>query len=131
MLLAVVDRTMTTPAPGDLLSRAAGLVTHYGITMASDQVLDIVPGGPPRVVSFGQFADGRTVNVHRPHPEDLPAVLSRVWQVAEIKSPYNLITFNCEHLKNLSLSGKRYSETVLIVLGLVVIGICFARGRGS
>lgn len=124
---------MTIPSPGDMLSRRAGLVTHYGTAVHPHQVVDIMPGGPPRVVSPEQFADGNPVSRRRPHPDDVPAILPRARQVGENQSSYNVITFNCEHVKNFILSGKPYSETV-IALALVVlvgVGICFlARGRG-
>ena len=105
---------MTIPSPGDILSRRAGPLTHYDTAVDPHQVVDIVPGGPPRVVFLEQFADGKPVSRQRPHPDDLPAILARARQVGENQSPYNVITFNCEHLKNFILSGKPYSETVLI-----------------
>ena len=72
--------------------------------------------------------------VSRPHFDDLPAILARARQAGEDQRPYNPITFNCEHLKNLVLSGKPHSETVTIALGLLVGGLgiwVLARGRGS
>ena len=48
---------MPIPLPGDMLSRRAGAVTHYGTAVDSFRVLDIVPGGPP--------GDGQQLRVHR------------------------------------------------------------------
>ena len=124
---------MPIPSPGDILSRRAGPVIHYGTAVDPHQVVDIVLGGPPRVVSLEQFADGNPVSIQRPHPDDRPAILARARQVGENQNPYNVITFNCEHLKNFILSGKPYSETVRIaaLAALVGVGIWFlARGRG-
>src|SRR5690606_7474012 len=41
---------MQTIQPGDLLSRRKGAVTHYGVAINHEQVVDIVPGGRPRLV---------------------------------------------------------------------------------
>lgn len=122
---------MSIPSPGDMLWRRTGAVTHYGTAVGSYRVLDIVPGGPPRVVSLEQFADGNPVSLRRPHPDELPAILLRAREVEEDQTMYNVITFNCEHLKNFVLSGKPYSETVLtIAIGLLAGGIwVLASGR--
>ena len=125
---------MPIPLAGDLLSRRKGALTHYGIALGPHGVLEIVPGGPARVVFLDQFADGNPVGLRRPRPDDRPAILARARQAGEDQRLYNPITFNCEHLKNLVLSGKPYSETVLaIALGLLAgVGIwVLARGRGS
>ena len=121
---------MPTPSPGDILSRTSGLVTHYGTAVDSDQVLDIVPRGPPRIVSLERFADGKPVSLRRSHVDDLPSLLARVRQAADSQRLYDPVAFNCEHLKNFIRSGEEYSETVL-VLGLVaVVGFCvLRRGR--
>ena len=124
---------MPIPLPGDMLSRRAGPVTHYGTVMNPHQVLDIVPGRRPRVVPLEQFADGKPVSLHRPHANALPTILARTLQATESQSPYNIFTFNCEHLKNFIHSGKPYSETVQAVLGLLVVGVgvwVLARGSG-
>ncbi len=121
---------MLIPSPGDSLSRDAGLVTHYGVAVGWCQVLDIVRGGPPRIVPLKQFAAGQPVSLRRTHADARPAVIARAWEVAESQNLYNIITFNCEHLKNFVLTGRRYSETVT-ALGLLLISICvLARGRG-
>ena len=120
------------PVPGDILSRWAGLLVHYGTAVGRDRVLDIVPGGPPRVVSLEVFAAGRPVRVQRPGADRVPAMLARARRLAESGSLYNVVTFNCEHVKNIVLAGKPYSET-LGVLGLLAgFGLCvlaLARGR--
>lgn len=114
---------MPIPLPGDMLSRRAGAVTHYGTAVDPLRVLDIVPGGPPRVVSLEQFANGDPVSLQRPHPDDLPAIHARTLRVAENQRLYNIVTFNCEHLKNFIHSGETYSETVQTVLRLLVVGV--------
>ena len=124
---------MTIPSPGDTLSRKSGPVTHYGTAVDEYRVLDIVPGGPPRIVTVEQFADGKPVRLQRLHPDDRPAVLTRARQVAESHSPYNLVAFNCEHLKNFIRSGKPYSETVQNVALVLLVGVgifVLARGNG-
>ena len=96
-------------------------------------MLDIMPGGPPRVVALEQFADGKRVRVRRPRPEELPGIRARARQVAEMQRRYDPIAFNCEHVKNLVRFGNAYSETVLLASVLVVgIGIyALARGGGQ
>ena len=112
-------RATPIPSPGDILSRRTGPVAHYGIALGFDLVLDIVSGGPPRIVSLEKFADGKPVSLRRMDPDDLPTAIARAREIAESEDLYNVITFNCEHLKNFVQSGRRYSETV-IVLGLLV-----------
>ena len=125
---------MPLPLPGDILSRTSDLVTHYGVAVNGYQVLDIVRGSASRVVSLAQFAAGKPVKLHhRPNPDHLPAIYSRVRQAAANRIPYNVLTNNCEHLKNFVLSGESYSETVRAFFGcLAVVGVCvLARGRGN
>ena len=123
---------MPIPLPGDILSRRTGPVTHYGTAVDLLRVLDIVPGGPPRVVSLEHFADGNPVSLQRPHPDDVPAILARALHVANSQSLYNIVTFNCEHLKNFIHSGKPYSESVRTVLGLLAVGVgIWVLARGS
>lgn len=119
---------------GDILSRMSGFVIHYGVAVNRHEVLDIMPGGASRVVSVAQFADGGPVYLHqRPSPDDLSAIYSRIRQGAANQSAYNILTNNCEHLKNFILSGKSYSETVRVAfILLAVAGVCaIARGRGN
>lgn len=119
------------PSPGDVLSRMSVLlVPHYGIAVDPGQVLHIVPGGPPCVVPLEQFAAGKPVSVRRSHLDDLQPVLARMRQVADSGRLYDLLAFNCEHLKNYVLTGKAYSETVIVVELVGLVGIFLARGRG-
>lgn len=125
---------MPIPLTGDVLSRNSGPVIHYGVAVNRHQVLDIVPGGPSRVVSLAQFANGRPVKLHqRPVPDDIPAIYSRVRQAAANQNAYDILSNNCEHLKNFVLSGKPYSETVRgAVFGLLVfVGVCVLARRGN
>ena len=125
---------MPIPLTGDVLSRNSIPFNHYGVAMNRHQVLDIVPGGPPRVVSLAQFAKGGPVKLHqRPGLYDLPAICSRVRQAAANQNDYDFLSNNCEHLKNFVLSGKPYSETVRgVVFGLLVfVGVCFLARRGD
>lgn len=123
---------METQMPGDLLWRSKGPVIHYGFALNPYQVLDIVPGGSPRTVSLAEFANGNSVYLQRPNPNDRPAILARAHQVATNGTPYNIATFNCEHVKNFILSGNPYSETVLTVVGLLAfLGIAGLVARGA
>lgn len=127
---------MPIPFAGDILSRKSDhLVVHYGVAVNGHQVLDIVRGGAPRIVSLARFADGKPVTLHvRPNPADLPAIYARMRQRAASQDPYDILTNNCEHLKNFVLSDESYSETVqqgvfglLLVVGLYVL----TRGRAN
>ena len=123
---------MPIPLAGDILSRTRGPATHYVIAVNTLEVLDIAPGDLLRVVPIAQVADGSSVSLQRSNPDDRPAIVARARRSAAIQSPYNIASFNCEHLKNFVLSGKPYSETVRIVFGaLVGLGVALrARGRG-
>lgn len=104
---------------GDLLSRPKGLVTHYGIAVASTEVLEIVPQSIPRIVTLERFANGRRVQVRQSHTSDRPAIVSRARQVASSGKLYNFATYNCEHVKNYVLTGTAYSESVRLMIGLL------------
>ena len=121
------------PSPGDTLSRNGGLVIHYGTALPLGRVLDIVPGGPPRVVSFEQFADGKSVRVRETHGVDVSAVLARAIEIAATQKTYSAISCNCEHVKNFVRSGTRYSETVTITLLSALLAGLYVlwRGRGQ
>ena len=120
------------PSPGDILSRTRLPVTHYGTVVGPQQVLDIVPGGPPRVVSLEQFADGCPITLRRPRPHDVPERLARARQIAESHRLYDLLAFNCEHLKNLIATGKAQSETVQLIglAAMAFVIVVLVRGRG-
>ena len=126
---------MPSPLPGDILSRTSDLlVDHFGIAVNRHLVLDIVPGGAPRIVSLARFAAGRPFRLaHRPNRDELPAIFARVRQGAASKDVYDVLTNNCEHLKNFVLSGESYSESVRFLLGCIaVVGLCaFLRGRAN
>lgn len=98
--------------PGDAVSRQKGSVTHWGIVLAPDLVLDIVPGAAPRMVSFWAFADGAPVMAHFSPDEDRPAILTRAWQAQANPRLYDAFSNNCQHLKNYVLTGEHYSESV-------------------
>ena len=123
---------MPNASLGDILWRPSGLgVTHFGIALGSDLVFDIVPGGGPRVVSRKQFAAGKSVSLRRSHLNDVRPLLARMRQAADSQRLYDPIAFNCEHLKNFVLSGEKYSETVIALGLLAIVGIwALARGRG-
>lgn len=125
---------MPIPSMGDVLSRMSSFVIHYGVAVNQYQVLEIVPGGAPRIVSLAQFAKGRPVKLHqRPGPDDLPPIYLRVRQAAANQNAYDILSNNCEHLKNFVMSGKPYSETVRgVVFGLLVfVGVCVLARRGN
>lgn len=124
---------MRTPSAGDILWRRKGALTHYGVALGPHVVLDIVPGGPPRVVFLEQFADGNPVGVRQPHPEDRPAILARARRAEAEQRAYDPVAFNCEHLKNLVVSGRPHSETVATIALALLAGLgiwALARGGG-
>lgn len=125
---------MPIPLTGDVLSRMSSLVIHYGVAVNRHEVLDIVPGSVSRVVPLAQFANGKPVKLHqRPGPADLPAIYSRMQQAAANQNAYDILSNNCEHLKNFVLSGKPHSETVrAVVFGLLAfVGVYVLARRGN
>ena len=98
------------PIPADALSRRKGLVDHWGVVLADDLVLDIVPDSLPRLVPLAVFADGNGVNIYSSPNSERAAILTRAWQVVENPRAYDLLSNNCQHLKNYVLTGRRYSE---------------------
>ena len=118
--------------PGDELSRKKGLITHYGIALDDDRVLEIVPENTPRQVSFEEFANGKPIGIRRPPEEERPFILERAMQVLLNREEYRLLTNNCEHLKNLVLTGSAHSESVRLLAFLAVasLAIYAATRRG-
>ena len=58
---------------GDILTRRKGLVTHYGVYIGNDLVLDILPNQSKRgcrLVTFEEFSDGKAVSVVKCEPVD-------------------------------------------------------------
>ena len=108
-------------APGDAVSRRKGPVTHWGVVVAQNLVLDIVPGGTPRLISLWQFSDDQPLTVHTSSEEDRPAILRRAWQVQADPRMYDAFRNNCQHLKNFILTGERYSETLQEIGALTAI----------
>ena len=108
---------MTYPyiLPGDELSRRKGLITHYGIALHDDSVLEIVPESTHRLVSFEEFANGKPIGIRRPPEEELPYILQRAMHVLLNRKEYRLLTYNCEHMKNLVLTGRAHSESVRLL----------------
>ena len=118
--------------PGDELSRKKGLFTHYGIAFDDCDVLEIVSDSTPRLVSLEEFADGQQIGIRHPPEEERPAILERAMHVLLNPKEYRLLTNNCEHMKNLVLTGSAHSESVrlLAVLTLASIAIYAATRRG-
>lgn len=98
--------------PGNIVTRAKGVVTHFGVVIDADRVLDIVPNGPPRIVGVAQFAQGQPMTQVTVADGERAGILSRAYATADAPTRYDLIGFNCEHVKNYVLTGKPYSETV-------------------
>ena len=107
--------------PGDGVSRRKGLVTHWGVVVAHNLILDIVPGGRPRLVSLWQFSENQPVTVHPSPNDDRPAILERAWCVQSDPQIYDAFCNNCQHVKNFILTGERYSETLQGIGAVTVI----------
>lgn len=106
--------------PGDALWRWKGAVQHWGIYWSPSQVLDIVPGSMPRLVTLQQFANGAKVYVQRPNDADRPAILARAWLLWENPSRYHLLRYNCEHLKNFVIHGRAYSDGIGLLTAIAL-----------
>lgn len=110
--------------PGNLVTRAKGLVTHFGVIVGPDCVLHIVPNGTPRTVSLAEFAQGHVVTQTAVRDAERAGILDRAYAIANTPWRYDLIGFNCEHVKNYVLTGKPYSETVqAAAIACVTIGL--------
>ena len=125
---------MTYPyiLPGDELSRQKGLITHYGIALDDDSVLEIAPDSTPRLVSVEEFADGKPIGIRQPPEDERPSILERAMHVLWNREEYRFLTNNCEHLKNFVLTGSAHSESVrlLAIISFASIVIYAATRRG-
>lgn len=101
--------------PGDELSRKKGLITHYGIAIDDDSVLEIVPDSTTRLVSFEKFANGKPIGIRQPPEEERPTILERAMHVLRNREKYRFLTNNCEHQKNFVLTGSVHSESVQLL----------------
>ena len=117
--------------PGDALSRQKGPITHYGIALDDDSVLEIVPDSTPRLVTVEEFADGNPIWIRRSPEEERPYIVERAMHVLLNLKEYRYLTNNCEHLKNFVLTGKPYSETVWLLTGIAFAAIAIYAAKRS
>ncbi len=117
-----------SPTIGDKL--ATGLL-HQGIYVDGGQVVHNAKGRMVELVSLEEFAAGRgwwVVPYSHPHStRERRAIVARALSL--VRTPYDMINFNCEHAANLAITGKAFSPTlqVLCLLGLAWVGYKVAR----
>lgn len=111
---------------GDVLFRPKPdfrLVTHFGVAVAPDLVLQNTPDKGEHVVTVQKFSAGEPIAVHRTGVN--PAVvINRAQAVLVTPSKYDLFKNNCEHTVTRVVQGVSKSpQLVFFVILLVVIGV--------
>ena len=120
---------MTELRIGDALWRTVNgtFVAHYGIVVgfnfATPIILENQKGIGLRLVTYQDFANNKKVTVElRPHDRTWEYE-QRIHQVLDKNSHYNLIEWNCEHLKNFIQLGESKSGQLVgvgIMAGVVL-----------
>lgn len=112
---------------GDILTRRKGLVTHYGVYIGNDLVLDILPNQSKRgcrLVTFEEFSNGKAVSVVKCEPVD--GFEDRINEVLTLG--YQLLSNNCEHIANYVARNQRISKQVQAAVAGAAIGALLSKG---
>lgn len=119
---------MSTPRPGDIVSRRKGVVMHKGLVMSDGTVLHNTPFRGETRVSMSEFAAGRRLYVEHQDTE----VRQRALRRADSHDPrdYHLLLNNCEHTVHRLAHGRSESPQLQSwVAALGIAGAAFALTR--
>lgn len=111
---------------GDILTRRKSLVTHYGVYIGNDLVLDILPNQAKhgcRLVTFEEFSDGKAVSVIKCAPVD--GFENRINEV--LARGYELLSNNCEHIANYVARNQHVSRQVQAVVAGAALGALLSK----
>ena len=98
-----------TPTFGDLLLRQKGPVLHLGVQLQTG-IAHIQPGRAVRITSMEEFSMGQSYRIIRRENVKHEGLMNRALELLEQKSPYQLLTNNCEHIANYILHGNKTSH---------------------
>jgi hypothetical protein len=114
---------MTIIHVGDVLTRpkAFGPVTHVGVVVGSNLVLQNTPEKGERVATLQDFSAGQSIKVQRTgvHPS---IVTSRARAMLANPQRYHVIQNNCEHTATKIVRGIAQSSQLAVVFGLALVG---------
>lgn len=112
---------------GDILTRPKkeGLITHYGVAIGANAIVQNTPGRGEHVVDLRGFACGLPVKVRRAQANP-QAVISRATAVLANPRKYDVFINNCEHTAAKIIKGTPESPQLSLWLGLAAIaGLVF------
>ena len=91
---------------GDVLTRpkALGIVTHRGVVVAPNLVLQNTPQKGEHLASIQEFSDGKPVRLHRTDANP-SIVTARAQTILASPQKYNLFKNNCEHTATKVIHG--------------------------
>ena len=113
----------TTIRAGDILARpkAVGIVTHFGVAITSDLVLQNTPEKGEHIATLQEFSAGKPVTVHRTNA-DPSIVVARAQTVLARPQKYDLLQNNCEHTTTKVVQGMARSSQVAIFSTIALVG---------
>lgn len=97
---------------GTKLSRAKGLLTHYGICYGNGWVFENIPGVGCRIATWDDFRQGQQVFIVGGPAIDAALLYSRIDAEISARRPYDAIFNNCEHAVTRVLNGEAASSQV-------------------
>ena len=117
---------ITTIRAGDILTRpkALGLVTHVGVAVAPDLILQNTPDKGEHLATLQEFSAGKPVTVHRTGV-DPSIITARAQEVLANPQKYNLIENNCEHTTTKVVHGIARSAQIFFWCMIALVGLVF------
>jgi hypothetical protein len=93
------------------------MLSHHGVVVGFNGEVPVIlenqKGLGSRLVSYDEFAKNRKVRIEpRPHGEEWEFV-TRAQNVLSSKKEYQLLEWNCEHLKNFVQFGRSESPQLV------------------
>jgi len=112
----------TNIKPGFLLYRSKVFVEHAGVYLGRNQVLHNSPTGDVEIISFAEYADGKTVKVIETGEHDYTVLAQRLTIILQDSSQYHVSANNCEHIANMLIYGRRFSPQIQASVAGAIVG---------
>ncbi|MBL4826718.1 MAG: hypothetical protein JKY66_03230 [Spongiibacteraceae bacterium] len=107
---------------GFLLYRSKVFVEHAGVYLGKDQVLHNSPTGDVEIISFAEYADGKTVKFIETGEHDYTVLTQRLTSMLQDSEQYHVSANNCEHIANMLIYGRRFSPQIQASLTGAIVG---------